>query len=97
VSIHAHGRLYAPAPDSPTVAFFTHLVELGGAELAALEYRHAEHWFAAAIQHVPGHLVDPQALEVSTRFVREADTADQRLRALKLCAACAVLKGAMPP
>lgn len=96
VSIHAHGRLYAPAPDKPTSAWFRHLCDLGEAELDALTYERAEDWFRAALVHVPER-IQAQASEVAQRFLMEADrTKNLRLRAHKLCAACAVLKGALP-
>jgi hypothetical protein len=96
VSIHAHGRLYAPAPDQPSASFFRHLCELGAAELEQLQYGDAEHWFRAAYDHVP-RVVDAQAREVAMRFLIEADRIeDGRLRAHKLCAACAVLRGELP-
>lgn len=95
VSIVAHGRFYAPAPQKPTVTFFMHLCELGELEYEAREWMNAAYWYRHALSHAPA-CPDAQAAEVSTKFVSHAEQEKEpRLIATKLRAGCYVLKGAL--
>lgn len=97
VSVVVRGRIYVPAPPTPTPTFFRHLCELGAFAAAAKDYPEAVIWYELALRHYVPACCNGQAWEVSRRFLEEAGReAEPRRCAVKLGAGCEVVKGALP-